>query len=263
MHGRSADRLDDPCRQIWKVAGDTPGAGRRSHVGPRQLREALPFIVDEVLDLGAWSGLKDHHLDTFLSELIAERTAAGAGADNYNNAIVVLIEFRHDVSSQPDLLEASDFRQPIDVVETALDVATMLGGRALIAESRPKLFLVVERDDEIGADLLEEIGLLDPLQQNDPVGFPGDLRISDLVPILRVLIETPDAIFQHRLDGRILGRLAIPRLDGGDVIAVDQEVVRIDVACNFYQRLQGRGRQRRGVVGPRILDADPGAGRDG
>src|ERR1700748_2469087 len=60
----------------------------------------------------------------------------------------------------------SDFRQPIDVVETTLDVAAMLGGRALVAKFRPQLFLVVERDDEIGATLLEEVGLLDSLQQD-------------------------------------------------------------------------------------------------
>src|SRR5262249_21775355 len=40
-------------------------------------------------------------------------------------------------------------REPVDVGEAALDVAAMLGRRAFVAELRPQLFLVVERDDEI------------------------------------------------------------------------------------------------------------------
>src|ERR1700681_280037 len=67
--------------------------------------------------------------------------------------------------------KALDLRQPVDVVETALDVAAMLGGGALVAELRPQLFLVVERDHQVGANLLEEVGLLDALQQDDAVGF--------------------------------------------------------------------------------------------
>ena len=99
----------------------------------------------------------------------------------------------------------SDLRQPVDVVETALDVAAMLGGRALVAELWPQLFLVVERDDKIGANLLEEICLLDALQQDDPVGFPGHLNVDELVPRERVLIETLDAIFEQRLAERFGG----------------------------------------------------------
>src|SRR5882672_671224 len=60
-----------------------------------------------------------------------------------------------------------DLREPVDVGEAAFDVAAVLGGRALVAELRPQLFLVVERDDEIAADLLEELALLDALQQRD------------------------------------------------------------------------------------------------
>ena len=41
------------------------------------------------------------------------------------------------------------------------------------------------------------------------------------VAILRVLIDLLDATFQQRLDRRILGGLAVPRLDRGDVVAVD------------------------------------------
>jgi len=53
------------------------------------------------------------------------------------------------------------------------------------------------------------------------------------VPVLRILIETSNAVFEERLDRRVLRRLSVPRLDRGDVVAVDQEVVRIDIARTF------------------------------
>src|SRR5215468_5898485 len=53
-----------------------------------------------------------------------------------------------------------DLREPVDVGEAALDVAAMLGGGALVAELRPQLFLVVERDNEVTANLLKERSLL-------------------------------------------------------------------------------------------------------
>src|SRR6202048_3746008 len=125
----------------------------------------------------------------------------------------------------------------------------------------PQLLLVVERADKIRANLLEEIRLLDALQQDDPVGFPGHLNVGELVPIQRVLIETSNAIFEQRFDGWVLRRLSVPWLDRRDVIAVDQEVVRIDVARNFHEGLQGRWCQRGRIGGPRAPDADPGAPR--
>ncbi len=100
MHRRSADRFDDPGRQIGEVLGDAPAARGRAHIVPRQLRETLPLIVDEILDLGARTGLKDHDLDALLREFVAERSAAGAGAHDYNHAIVIQIEFCHVMSSQ-------------------------------------------------------------------------------------------------------------------------------------------------------------------
>src|SRR6267154_3470182 len=97
MDCRSADRFDDPRRQVGEVSTNAPVAGGGSHVRPRKLRETLPFVVDEVLHLDARPGLKDHHLDTFLSQFVTQRAAAGAGTDNYDYAIIVQIEFRHDV----------------------------------------------------------------------------------------------------------------------------------------------------------------------
>src|ERR1700692_222975 len=132
MHRRSTDRFDDPGRQIGEIPGDAPVARGGAHIRPRQLRETLPLIVDEILQLGARTGLKDHDLDTLLGKLVAERSASGAGAHDYDNTIVIQIEFYHVMSSQLMFcLTSSDFRQPVDVVETALDVAAMLGGGAL------------------------------------------------------------------------------------------------------------------------------------
>src|SRR6185312_15421541 len=98
-------------------------------------KEALPLVIDEVLVLDARAGLEDHDLDALLRELVAERSAAGAGADNDHHAGVILIEFCHVKSS------LSGLREPVDVGEAALDVAAMLGGRALVAEFGPELFL--------------------------------------------------------------------------------------------------------------------------
>ena len=49
VRGRAADRLDDPGRQVGEVLGDPPASGRRAHVLPGELGEAVPFVVDEVL----------------------------------------------------------------------------------------------------------------------------------------------------------------------------------------------------------------------
>src|SRR5690348_11697918 len=59
---------------------------------------------------------------------------------------------------------ALSLRQPVDVGVAAVYVPAVLGRGALVAEPRPYLFLVVERDDEVAAYLLEEVALLDLLQ---------------------------------------------------------------------------------------------------
>jgi hypothetical protein len=97
MDGRSTDRLDDPRRQVGEILGDAPVAGCGSHILPRQLRETFPFVVDEVLQLDARPGLKDHNLDALLGQFVTQRAAAGAGTDDYDHAIIVQIKFRHDV----------------------------------------------------------------------------------------------------------------------------------------------------------------------
>src|SRR5262249_34260837 len=94
MHRRAADRLDDPGRQIGKVAVHTPRARRRAHVLPGQLREAIPFVVNEILDLKALAGFENDDLDALVREFVGERAAAGAGANDDNDRVVGLIEFR-------------------------------------------------------------------------------------------------------------------------------------------------------------------------
>jgi hypothetical protein len=98
---RTADRLHDPCRKVRKIPGDAPASRCGAHVGPGELGKALPFIVDEVLQFDARAGLKDHDLDALLRKLVAERSAARAGAHDHDHAAVIQIEFCH-VEFLPD-----------------------------------------------------------------------------------------------------------------------------------------------------------------
>ena len=95
MRGRTADRLHDPRRKVRKIFCDAPASRCGAHVGPCKLGKALPFIVDEVLQLDARTGFKDHDLDALLRKLIAERSAARAGTDDHDHAAVIQIEFCH------------------------------------------------------------------------------------------------------------------------------------------------------------------------
>src|SRR5579864_404740 len=87
-----------------------------------------------------------------------------------------------------------NLRKPVDVGEAAFDVAAMFGRRTFVAEPRPELLLVIEGDDEVAADLLEEGGLLDALQQRYAIGFPGHAGIGNLVKVVGFLMEPGHAI---------------------------------------------------------------------
>jgi len=89
VHGGAADRLDDPGRQVREILAHAPGAGRRPHVLPGKLSEARPLVVHEVRRFVTVPGLEDHHADALLRQFVAERAAAGAGADDDDHAIVV------------------------------------------------------------------------------------------------------------------------------------------------------------------------------
>ena len=95
MRGRATDGLDDPGGQVGKILRDAPASRGGAHVGPGELGKALPFIIDEVLQLDARAGFKDHDLDALLRKLVAERSAARAGADDDDHAAVIQIEFCH------------------------------------------------------------------------------------------------------------------------------------------------------------------------
>src|SRR5271163_94345 len=130
----------------------------------------------------------------------------------------------------------SALRQPVDVVEAAMDVAAVLGGWSLVAELLPEVVLVVERDEQVAAQGLEEFRGLDAAQQFDPLIFPGNLEIRHTVLVLCVGIEAGDTFFQHRLCRRVLGRLVVPGHRGLDIEDVGDVVVRIDVAGDQHQR---------------------------
>ena len=95
VDGGAADGLDDPGGQVGEVLVDAPGAGGGAHVGPGELGEAGPFVVDEILVFDAVAGLEDDGLDALLGELVAERAAARAGADDDDEAVVVQVESSH------------------------------------------------------------------------------------------------------------------------------------------------------------------------
>ena len=46
-------------------------------------------------DLVPVAGLEDHDLDALLGELVAERAAARAGADDHDQSVIVEVEFCH------------------------------------------------------------------------------------------------------------------------------------------------------------------------
>src|SRR5215469_15700827 len=137
----------------------------------------------------------------------------------------------------------------------------MLGGGALIAELRPQLFLVVERDDEIAAHLLEKVAVFDAVQQLHAIRFPRNFGVSQLVPLAGVLIQSVHPIGDQRLCGRVFRCLVVPGLDCGDVVAVAQKIVWINIARDLHKRLQSRRRERNRVIRPCARDVKAGGRR--
>src|SRR6185295_2611337 len=60
VHARAADRLARPRREAREVLGNLPRTGGRAVVQPRELAEARPLVVDEVLGLVVRAGLEEH-----------------------------------------------------------------------------------------------------------------------------------------------------------------------------------------------------------
>lgn len=69
----------------------TPAAAGGAVVEPGKLRKAAPLVIDKVFDFEPASGFQNDDVDAFLCEFVAERTAAGTGADDDDDAVVVQI----------------------------------------------------------------------------------------------------------------------------------------------------------------------------
>src|SRR5258708_27731033 len=95
MRGRAAARLEDRGGKPREVFGTAPRSRCGAGVGPGELGKTVPLVVDELLVLDAGARLEDDDLDALLRQLVAQRAAAGAGADDHHNAAVVQIEFCH------------------------------------------------------------------------------------------------------------------------------------------------------------------------
>ncbi len=101
VYGRATDRLDDPGGQAGEILRHPPGARGRPRVGPGELAEARPFVVDVVAGQVAPARLERDHVDTLLRELVRQRSAAGAGADHHHHAAVIQVIRRSHVSVLP------------------------------------------------------------------------------------------------------------------------------------------------------------------
>ena len=83
------------------------------------------------------AGLEQHDVDALLAELVRERAAAGAGADDHDDLGVVDLEAIGDGRRAALLMTPPPVRQPVEIVEPPVDVAALVEGRALVAEQRP------------------------------------------------------------------------------------------------------------------------------
>ncbi len=92
MRRRAADRLDDPRRQVGEVARHPPRPGGGAHVEPGELGEAFPLVVDEVLGLVVAAGFEGDDGDALLRQSVAEHAAAGTGADDDDDRVVVEVK---------------------------------------------------------------------------------------------------------------------------------------------------------------------------
>ena len=92
MRGRAADGLDDPGRQVRKILRHAPVAGGGALVLPGELGKRIPLVIDEILVFVAGARLEDDDVDAFLRKLVAQRAAAGAGADDDDHAVVVEVK---------------------------------------------------------------------------------------------------------------------------------------------------------------------------
>jgi len=120
VDGRAAHCLDDSGRQVREIARNAERARSGAHVGPGQLAEACPFIVDEVRDLVPGAGLENDRLDALEREFGAQRAPP---APEPTMATTV-----SPLRSNCPALSKSSLSELVDVVEAAGEIAAMDGG---------------------------------------------------------------------------------------------------------------------------------------
>src|SRR5690606_33538494 len=86
-----ASRLHDPGGQAGKIVRHAPASRRGALVEPGELRETVPFVIDEVFEFVAFSRFQNNDIDAFLGQFVAERAAASARADDDDDLVVLEI----------------------------------------------------------------------------------------------------------------------------------------------------------------------------
>ena len=90
VHRAAADRLDDPRGQGWIVLGEVPAAGGLAFVEPGDLLEHRPLVVLDIVKAETLASFEYHAANFLFGQRVGERPAAGTGADDHHDAIVVL-----------------------------------------------------------------------------------------------------------------------------------------------------------------------------
>ncbi len=91
MQRRAAHGLAYPCRRLGEIHGDVGGAGAGPPVGPAQHLGHHVWIVLEVGGIDSGASLKQHDVDAFLAQLVGERSAARARADDDDHRVIVVV----------------------------------------------------------------------------------------------------------------------------------------------------------------------------
>lgn len=68
--GGAADSLHDPCGQVREIVRHAPAARCRALVEPCELGKTIPFIIDKIFELVAFSGFENDDVDAFLGQFV-------------------------------------------------------------------------------------------------------------------------------------------------------------------------------------------------
>ena len=91
VEGGAAQGLAGPGGRSGVVTGDGRAAGAVALVLPGEKVIHRPLVVDEVARLEARAGLQQNHVDAAPGQLVGHGAAAGAGADDHDDAVVVQV----------------------------------------------------------------------------------------------------------------------------------------------------------------------------